>query len=153
MTHRLIRFSTGEESTLGLWFSGPDFVCFTLEDERRAVKVAGETRIPAGRYRLKKWTHPDSKFNKRAARHFPEIHRGFVIEIADVPNFEAALVHWGNDSGDTEGCVLVGDSVQQNVTKNGFVGASRQAYERWYPPIADALEADEDVWLQILDAA
>ncbi len=148
----LLRFSGQKESTLGVWFDAARrFVCFTLEDEHRKVKVPGKTCIPAGRYRLKKWDHPDSKFNKDAADLFPEIHRGFVVEISGVPNFTAILVHWGNRSGDTRGCTLVGNSAEENVTKTGFVGGSRDAYERWYPPVAALLEAGETVWLDVLD--
>ena len=51
------RFSSGDDSTLGLLFdvSGGDreFLCFTLEDEKRDIKVKGETRIPAGKYEIK----------------------------------------------------------------------------------------------------
>ena len=35
----------------------PEFLCFTLEDEHRAVKVKHETRIPEGLYKLKLRKH------------------------------------------------------------------------------------------------
>ena len=152
----LLRYSGRTHSTLGLWFDQfRRLVCFTLEDEHRKVKVPGQTCFPAGRYRLKKWDHPDSKFNKRAAELFPEIHRGFVVEISGVPDFTATLVHWGCFDGDTRGCVLVGDRAWQNVTERGRIAASRKAYRRWYPPVAALLEAEEEtgreVWLDVID--
>jgi len=152
MESRVIRFSSGTESSLGLWYTGSDFTCFTLEDQRqRGPKIPGETRIPAGRYQLKQWTHPASKFNRRAAELFPDIHRGFVVEVSGVPNFSAVLVHWGSFSKDTRGCLLVGDTVRQNVTKAGMLQGSRDGYRRWYPLVAAALETGEECWLTIID--
>ena len=57
--HNLLqRYSDDGESTLGLMFAGLDaskplFAGYTMEDEARAVKVAKETRIPAGDYELR----------------------------------------------------------------------------------------------------
>ena len=56
MKLEVIRFSSQNDSTLGLLFDvtdGRKFLCFTLEDEARDTKVMGETRIPAGIYDLK----------------------------------------------------------------------------------------------------
>ena len=55
MKFEVLRFSSQNESSLGLLFDvteGRKFLCFTLEDEARKVKVSGETRIPAGTYKL-----------------------------------------------------------------------------------------------------
>ena len=150
--HTLARLSGGHEATLGAWLDGlRRFVAFTLEDEHRKVKVPGETCIPAGRYRLLKWTEPTSDFRERQARIFPDIDRGFVIEISGVENFTAVLVHWGNTDLHTRGCVLVGNTSEQNITERGRIGASRDAYRRWYPPIAAELERGEEVWLNVVD--
>jgi len=53
----VLRYSSGYSSTLGLLFrildeKGKTWLCHTLEDEHRTLKVSGETRIPAGRYQL-----------------------------------------------------------------------------------------------------
>ena len=56
MKFEVQRFSSQSDSTLGILFDvtdGRKFLCFTLEDEAREVKVKGETRIPAGTYKLK----------------------------------------------------------------------------------------------------
>ena len=152
ITLTLLRYSGGRESTLGLWFDQDrKFVCYTLEDEHRDVKVPSETCIPAGRYRLRKWTHPESSFRRRAAELFPDIHKGFVVEISGVPDFEAVLVHWGNDDEDTKGCVLLGETAEENVEGRGYIGRSRDAYKRWYPPVAELIEADEEVYLDVVD--
>ena len=49
------RFSSQSNSTLGMLFDvtgTPKFLCYTLEDEFRDVKVSGETRIPSGTYNV-----------------------------------------------------------------------------------------------------
>ena len=56
MELEVVRISSQEDSTSGILFdvvnSKRKFLCYTLEDEQRDVKVWGETRIPAGRYKL-----------------------------------------------------------------------------------------------------
>lgn len=154
MELELWRYSSGEQATLGVLFelgappNGRRFLCFTLEDEYRAVKVAGSTRIPAGRYRLALRT--EGGFHGRYSDRFPDIHKG-MLHVLDVPGFTWILVHVGNDDEDTDGCILVGDTAQQNVTDKGMVGASVAAYRRIYPRIAFALLADQEVWLNVVD--
>ena len=50
----VLRISSQTDSTSGLLFEqtdiGKQFMCYTLEDEKRALKVPGETRVPAGIY-------------------------------------------------------------------------------------------------------
>lgn len=56
MKLEVLRFSSQADCTHGLLFEvtdiGKKFLCYTLEDERRALKVKGETRIPAGVYSI-----------------------------------------------------------------------------------------------------
>ena len=54
MKLELKRFSAQSDTTLGLMFLDGEFECFTLEDEYRAEKIKGETRIPAGTYKVEK---------------------------------------------------------------------------------------------------
>ena len=57
MKYEVLRVSSGKDSTSGLLFEIDNnkrtFLAYTLEDEQRDVKVWGETRIPAGTYKLK----------------------------------------------------------------------------------------------------
>lgn len=123
------RFSSQRESTLGLLLREGEFRAFTLEDEFRTQKVMGETRIPGGRYQIgyRDW----GGFYDRYRAKWPDWH-GPMLEILDVPGFTDVLIHIGNDDDDTAGCLLVGDSAEQNLTKPGFVGASTDAYRRIY---------------------
>lgn len=107
--------------------------CYTLEDEMHAVKVKGETRIPAGKYRIKLRTEGGMHPKYKARFHF---HKG-MLWLQDVPGFEFVYIHIGNTDDDTEGCILVGMSVA-----NGYLSASALAYEKLYPIIASAVETE-----------
>ena len=152
MKLEVIRFSSQNDSTLGLLFDvthGRKFLCFTLEDEARDTKVMGETRIPAGIYELKLRTEGcyDNRFLKKFG---PAFHKG-MIWVQNVPNFRWILWHTGNTDEDTAGCLLLGDSSQQNVSKGGFIGASNDAYKRVYPVIADAILSGQRVRVKYID--
>ena len=156
MKLEVIRFSSGTDSTNGMLLEvierGNDidglwqqkkFLAYTLEDEQRDKKVFGETRIPDGDYKLglRKvgWYH--ARYTKR----FPHIHIG-MLHVLDVPGFEYILIHCGNTDEHTAGCLLVGDSQENNqIVTNGFIGKSTQAYKRIYPRIAEAIECGEEV--------
>ena len=146
MKLKLQRFSGGEDSTLGLVFIDGKFVCFSCEDEYRAEKVAGETRIPAGTYAIKVRTH--GGYHKRYSQRFP-FHRG-MLELCDVPGFTDILIHVGNTEKDTAGCLLVGTTAQAYETGGGKVLYSSWAYGQLYERVIDAAEARR-LTIEILD--
>ncbi len=153
MKLKVLRFSSQEDSTSGLLFKesdlGVEFLCYTLEDERRALKVKGETRVPAGTYEIK--LRKEGGFNARYTKKYGGFHRG-MLHICDVPNFEYILIHTGNTDEHTAGCLLVGDSQENNVIiKDGFIGKSGNAYKRIYPAIAKAIELNEEVTIEYID--
>ena len=142
----VLRYSSQKDSTNGLLFeqtdSGLDFLCYTLEDEEREVKIMGETCIPNGTYKIGLRT--EGGFHSRYSTRFPDIHQG-MLEIQDVPNFKYVLIHCGNTDEHTAGCLLIGDSQENNaLIENGFIGKSSQAYARIYLKILQkVLEGDE----------
>ena len=156
MELEVIRFSSGTDSTNGILleiiqqgneidgiFKQKKFLAYTLEDEYRSEKVFGETRIPNGTFKLglRKVGGYHAKYTKR----FPHIHVG-MLHVLDVPGFEYILIHCGNTDEHTAGCLLVGDSQENNqITKDGFIGKSTQAYKRIYPRIAEAIDCGEKV--------
>ena len=153
MKLKVLRFSSGSDSTNGLLFKedqdGSHFLAYTLEDEHREEKVYKETRIPAGTYRITLRT--EGGYTKKYEKRFKSIHRG-MLWVRDVPNFEYILIHCGNTDEHTAGCLLVGDSQENNQIKtDGFIGKSSQAYERVYPPIAEAIEKGEEVLITYVD--
>lgn len=143
MKINLKRYSDNGESTLGLLFIDCKFQCYTIEDEARTQKVYGETRIPEGVYKL--GLRKEGGFHNRYRSKFSSgFHKG-MLQILDVPNFEYILIHIGNDDDDTAGCVLVGDSANNNTIQDGFISSSTHAYKRVYPKIVEAIENGEDV--------
>ena len=157
MRLELYRFSSQNESTLGILYlvndgtNQKDFLCFTLEDEKREVKVYGETRIPEGTYQIKYRTEGGyfAKYKKR----FPNLHndaRG-VLQLLDVPNFKYILLHCGNSADDTDGCIILGNVVSQNITKDGFLGQSTDCYKRIYPILADILDSQKHLSIKIIN--
>lgn len=148
----LDRFSGGEEATLGLLFLQfvrlREFLCFTLEDEYRAIKVKGETRIAAGRYEIRLRT--EGGMHPKYAARYPLIHKG-MLWLQDVPNFQWVYIHSGNVDDHTDGCILTGDGVMQNITEEGRLLASRAAYQRIYVPIAHAIISGAGAWITIRD--
>ena len=148
----VLRYSSGTDSTLGILSEvGPDgreFLAYTLEDEFREEKVSAETRIPEGTYDVKLRT--TGGFHSRYAAKFGDWHKG-MLHVQDVPGFEYILIHTGNTDENTMGCLLVADSSQQNITKDGFIGASVDAYKRIYPELAQWLADGNKLTITYID--
>ena len=117
MKLEVIRFSSQNDSTLGLLFdvtNSRKFLFFTLEDEARDTKIMAETRIPEGIYELKLRTV--GGFHGRYSKKYGSWHKG-MIHVQNVPNFRYILWHTGNTDEHTAGCLLLGDTSQQNINK------------------------------------
>tara|TARA_R100000008_G_scaffold82720_1_gene67283 strand:+ start:2583 stop:3080 length:498 start_codon:yes stop_codon:yes gene_type:complete len=158
MELEVIRFSSGTDSTNGILLEidrhapAPhsegfrckrEFLAYTLEDEHRDKKVYGETRIPDGVYKL--GLRKEGGYHAKYSKRFSDIHIG-MLHVLNVPGFEYILIHCGNTDEHTAGCLLVGDSQENNqITKDGFIGKSTQAYKRIYPRIAEAIDCEEKV--------
>ena len=135
MELEVIRFSSGTDSTSGILLEGDKtapnphgegfrckrkFLAYTLEDEYREQKEYGETRIPDGTYQLGLRTV--GGYNQKYSKRFAGIHIG-MLHVLDVPNFEYILIHCGNTDEHTAGCLLVGESQENNqIQKDGFIG-------------------------------
>ncbi len=153
MKLEVLRFSSQKDSTNGLLFDATNdkkFLAYTLEDEARDEKIKGETRIPAGTYKITLRTV--GGYHARYSKKYGSWHKG-MLWVREVPGFEYILIHTGNTDEHTMGCLLVGDTQQQNVSKSkdGFIGASNDAYKRIYPPIADALLRGDEVEISYID--
>tara|TARA_B100000519_G_C14232938_1_gene433345 strand:+ start:1528 stop:2007 length:480 start_codon:yes stop_codon:yes gene_type:complete len=153
MKLKVLRFSSQEDSTSGLLFLegdlGLQFLCYTLEDEARVLKVRGETRVPAGTYEIKLRT--EGGFHEKYKKRFAGLHKG-MLHVTNVPGFEWILIHTGNTDEHTAGCLLVGDSQENNsIIKDGFIGKSTNAYKRIYKDISRALELKEKVTIEYVD--
>ena len=147
----VVRTQFGEDATNSLLFIDDVFECYGLEDEVRDKKVYSETAIPLGEYEIKFRTVGGFHTRTKArydAKYGEGWHLG-MLELQDVPNFEFILVHSGNTDESTAGCYLVGNTQQDlDVSKDGFIGSSRTAYEKMYPKVRDALVAGEKVTIK-----
>ena len=154
MKYEVLRVSSQKDSTSGLLFEVNNgkrtFLCYTLEDEQRDVKVWGETRIPAGTYKLGLRTE-GGFHNRYLSRYGSNFHKG-MIWVLDVPGFEWILWHSGNTDENTAGCLLLGNTQTSNlVAKDGFIGSSRDAYALVYPRVLAAIESGLDVEVEYID--
>lgn len=126
----LQRLPSDEHRTHGDLYIDGQWCCYTLEDVVREVKIPGETAIPAGVYRITLENSP---------RFGPN-----TITVNKVPGFTGVRIHAGNTEHDTEGCPLVG-----LVRADASILQSRAALDELKPEIAAALQAGEDVWLDV----
>ena len=97
-----------EDYTIGNLSIDGEFFCNTLEDTCRIVandcsmKIYGKTAIPEGTYDIEmEWWQK---------------HNNFYPHIKNVPCFEGILMHGGTTVNDTEGCVLMGEQLQEPGT-------------------------------------
>lgn len=94
----LIRYARNENSTEGILKLNGKYVAHTLEPRWRNIKqegkVKGSTAIPAGTYIV------DFAVSQKFKRRMPY--------LMNVPYFTGIMIHPGNTSKDTEGCILVG---------------------------------------------
>ena len=102
----ILRDTFSEVSTIGRLFLNGEWLCDTLElpykDNQRSI-----SSIPAGQYKVRLRTARES-----ATRDY--LH----LLIQDVPNRDFVLVHIGNKSSDSRGCVLVGIGTKQDYVEN-----------------------------------
>jgi hypothetical protein len=149
----LTRYSDNGDSTQGLLHEVDEnvkskFLNYTLEDEAREVKVAGETCIPIGAYQV--------KFNKNLTPMTEKYKRKFEwftwhLHLQNVPDFEGIYIHIGNTDEDSKGCILVQDEANNNQIEEGFNASSTSAFKRLYNKIFNALNNDEAVYIVIQD--
>lgn len=101
--------------TIGKLYIDDKYFCDTLEDTVRDVnrngrfdgdekKIYGDSAIPFGRYEVVVTYSP--KFRRRLPR------------LINVPHFDGILIHRGNTSADTAGCILVGENKEVGKVLN-----------------------------------
>lgn len=120
--------------TIGKMFIDGLYFCDTLEDEVRNLevedKIPGKTAIPEGRYKVIVNVSP--KFKRELPR------------LVDVPGFSGILIHRGNTSEDTSGCILVGENKQK-----GRVINSTKYELKLTSLIKNEIEKGGEVWITV----
>jgi len=131
MKLHLVREWNTDNSTIGELFIDGQRECFTLEDPVRAgPKISGRTAIPEGTYKIIVSMSP------RFRRELPL--------LMNVPGFSGVRIHSGNTSGDTEGCILVGE-----IRGDDSIGRSRLAFDLLFAKIQTAKKAGIPVEINI----
>ncbi|ELE3192451.1 hypothetical protein RMH09_000590 [Campylobacter jejuni] len=104
------------------------FECFSLEEDKEGLESGKDLRIPEGNYNLKR--HSPSRF-ENTLRSITKKDDDTMINVYndDVPSSRAILIHWGNTDKDTQGCILLGLTKDNN---NESIGQSRQACKEFY---------------------
>lgn len=143
----LFRNKSKADSTRGkLEINSNDF-CDTLEDEKRSVKVAGETRIPSGRYQIKKREVLSGLTKTYRSKHeWFDYH----LQLLDVPNFNYVYIHIGNYDDDTDGCILLGRGFT-DYDDESAIWNSRKVFKEFYEIVSETLDKGEEVWITIYD--
>lgn len=132
MELKLVRDKTQGNSTTGKLYVNGTFECYTLEDEVRNKKLLGITAISTGKYKV------IIDMSNRFKRLLPL--------LIDVPNFAGVRIHPGNTSADTEGCILVGQSIQL-INGQSFLNASRVAFNKLFNKMQ---ESKDKITLEIV---
>lgn len=135
----LTRTKYGETTTLGELVivepnEQPEHFAYTCEDTDRGLlqtepasevmkkKIHGKTAIPKGRYEVAMtWSN---KYGK------------IMPQVLDVPAYQGIRIHSGNTAADTEGCILVGETIVNDNT----IGNSRVVFQRLYGLLTEACQ-------------
>lgn len=135
----LNRTHHGSVNTIGDLSINGERLCYTLEDKVRERegqpvgrwKVPGHTAIPRGTYKV-------------VVTHSPRFGRPLPL-LLNVPGFTGIRIHPGNDSDDTDGCILVG-----NTWSGGdFISQSRIAFSVVFSMINAAHQRSEPIEIEV----
>lgn len=121
--------------------------CYGLEDEYRAIKVANETRVPVGEYDIHLRPEGGMHVKYSEAEWCKDWHQG-MLWLQDVPNFTWIYIHPGNTDDHTSGCLLVGQTANENDKLT--ISSSRLAYEALYKKVVSAAWAN-DLTIEFVD--
>ncbi|EAL0895498.1 hypothetical protein I7U42_000448 [Campylobacter jejuni] len=103
------------------------FECFSLEEDKEGLESGKDLRIPEGNYNLRR--HTPSRFENTLRSITKKDDTMINVYNDEVPSSRAILIHWGNTDKDTQGCILLGLTKDNN---NESVGQSRQACKEFY---------------------
>ena len=96
MNLELKRVAYKDTYTIGKLNVDGVYLCDTLEDPPREIKIPNETCIPLGTYKV--IINMSNRFDK------------LMPLLLDVPDFTGVRIHSGNTASDTSGCILVGEN-------------------------------------------
>lgn len=137
MNLRLERIAPSPFNTLSNLFIDGDFFSFLVEDPYHEEKIKGETRIPAGLYKIDLTWSP--KFGKN------------MWEVLNVPNYSGIRFHAGSDAKDTEGCLMPAWSFTFQPDGKFRQWDSGSAYAQLYEILEMAKDRNEPIQILVTD--
>lgn len=147
-TFYLTRLFRNLEETIGIFSTEGRIICQSLEDEKRTIKIFGETRIPAETYEIKFRT--EGRLHRKYLKMYPTMHMG-MLWIQDINNFTYCYIHQGLNDEHTGGCPLVATDSHINTKNRYTLVHSAVAYKILYPLMATRLIKGDKVLLNIRD--
>ena len=132
----LKRIYKGEDYTIGHIYIDGEYVCDTIEDTDRGltdqmseqeiakIKVANQTAIPTGTYKLT-LDVVSPRFIKKP--YYYSFCKGKLPRLLKVKGFDGILIHKGNTQKDSSGCIIVGFNKEKGKVIN-----SQDAFEKLY---------------------
>lgn len=148
MDIKIHRLNNDGESTIGLAYIDNKMFCSTLEDTTHEIKVPGETRIPAGKYKVT-FREVVTPLTEKYRERFPWF--TYHLWIRDVPKFQYIYIHAGNTISHTAGCLLVGDQIILDRHGPEKIASSYKAFEAFYKKVSAAIKKGEDVFIDYID--
>lgn len=148
----LERIAIRDEYTIGRLSINGQYQCDTLEDriidknkngkiDNGEVKVFGESAIPYGEYIIDMNT-VSPRFSKVKQYKFCG---GKLPRLLNVPGFDGVLIHIGNFTKDTHGCILVG----KNKVKGQLV-ESTETFVKLYEKLKAFNDAGHTIKIKIV---
>lgn len=149
----LKRVNKLNDCTIGKLYIDGIYKCDTLEDvdrglsddmslsEINAKKIYGKTAIPTGTYNIDMNT-VSPKFKNRT---WAKPYGGKLPRLQNVKGYEGVLIHVGNKSEDTLGCILVGENKISNQVIN-----STSTFQDLMSILLKAKVKEEEITLQIV---
>lgn len=139
------RIAKKADYTIGRLYVDGVYVCDTLEDAVRQVKIKHHTAIPAGRYKVA-MSIVSPKYSNFAKYKWAKQYEGKLPRLLDVPNYEGILIHVGNTNADTSGCLLVG----KNKVVGKLVESTKTFTELMDKFLIPAHARKEEIWVELI---
>ena len=130
----IVRIDQTEHSTISKCYVDGRFICFVLEDGEHENKIHGSTRIPGGRYKIRR--DRTTKFRYQY---------GYCWWLQNVPNFTEIKIHKGNWIKDTEGCLLPNKEI--GFERGNYYGINSK---RAYDALMAELKFSASHWLDVI---
>lgn len=156
MEIKVTRLKSNSDATIGVIEVNCNTICGCVEDQVQfKEKVKHETRVSPGRYPVK--LRAEGGFYNRYKDRYDIMKHGLLcvtngpnwtLKCPDGREFQYILIHPGNSSDDTSGCLLPNYSVDFLTFKGGNSTSATLAI---YEMVVPELLAGNEVWIEYVD--